>query len=336
MARTYDTIIWRLDDMSPEELDDAWRDYSATLSAVRARRVTVWLRNRIAPVVLFVFFMLLATTGFRGWFGEKGDPSTGSIAIALLVFAAVLWLFGTHSALDKKLRTWKVEEQDLSDQLGMHQLTVEKLRERLRRQRQPNEALLQPGVGPTGSDIPTVKRSGTTLPLKEVAGSFIVDTFEENKREWPATRGELRTLFPESFIVDDGDLDDEVAEFHFGLARIAVEMQALRNLLPAALARRIRGDILTILGSQDGKASSSALFVIGIDDAWSAALASDSNPMTSAGIALYRALELEQEIEIDGVPFASPTAVAMLTGLALSQVGWWRRYLANHSLHEGD
>jgi len=76
----------------------------------------------------------------------------------------------------------------------------------------------------------------------EVAGQFVLAVAEGVHQQWPEIVNELkRTLQPEDPISDD-----RYAGFEFSLAVIAVEIQALPDLLPSDQASRIREFVCSV------------------------------------------------------------------------------------------
>jgi hypothetical protein len=72
-------------------------------------------------------------------------------------------------------------------------------------------------------------------------------TFEAARQQWSATYSEFREAWGPHFLVSD----EREAVFDFGLAAIALDMQALLNLFPREQAERITKWIFATSSSQE-------------------------------------------------------------------------------------
>ena len=159
----------------------------------------------------------------------------------------------------------------------------------------------------------------------EGAGKFVLAILTRVQPEWPAIVAELRGILQEPLDA----LDDVWTQFEFAMAVVAVEMQALPNLLPADQARRIRQHVLTCLRTPNvGPAKIEA--VEAYEQAWTKAMADAELPFGSvAALLCERAGIRGAPVELGGVHYQDPLLLTALgTVVTTFAMGHWKNFLA--------
>ena len=162
----------------------------------------------------------------------------------------------------------------------------------------------------------------------EAAALFVHETLKTVRDRWAAASGEFRFLLEDQAEL----LDDPWVQYEFAMAVIAVQSQALPNLLPAPRAVVIHALIRQCLDVPE-------LDGVGVDafdvyhDAWLDGLESGEMPFAEVASTLFDRLELTQTNEVGGVRFKSPVVIAALGGFVVAIGGaWWKSFLAKHEL----
>ena len=81
----------------------------------------------------------------------------------------------------------------------------------------------------------------------EVAGQFVISIMKPIQQEWPKVAAELTRMLQLKQPIST----DQYAAFEFAIAVIALQIQALPNLLPPAQAGRIREHVMQCISSPD-------------------------------------------------------------------------------------
>jgi hypothetical protein len=151
---------------------------------------------------------------------------------------------------------------------------------------------------------------------------------------WPVIRSELALLLPATLQARPSLLDEQSTRHVLALAHVAVEMQALRVLLPAPLAERVIAEVIRCFAGVSAGGSTVSLLTV-LDERWRKCIARDVNPVRMIGLTIAEYLEAEEFIDVDGEETLSPVMLSGLTALVVfSGVGWWKEYLATHSISE--
>jgi hypothetical protein len=162
----------------------------------------------------------------------------------------------------------------------------------------------------------------------EVAGQFVLAVAEGVHQQWPEIVNELkRTLQPEDPISDD-----RYAGFEFSLAVIAVEIQALPDLLPSDQASRIREFVMQCLSSPDlGSYPREAIQEY--QDAWNQSLQQGELPFCGIASVLFDKLECRNTVQLGGSLFKDPLLLMALGEKVVTCAGgWWKTVTQEYKL----
>ena len=171
------------------------------------------------------------------------------------------------------------------------------------------------------------------VTTQAAVSAFLEATLRDTHAKWPMVREDLRFMLAVSLAERPSLLEESQTRAYFTLARIAVEMQALRNLLPDDTGWRVTDTIVRNLVSDPTLGQHALAFITAFDSRWSAALGKGVNPTPMIGLTICEFLDLDETIEIDGEEQLNPVVLSGLSSIPiLLGVGWWKKYCAVHSV----
>ncbi len=162
-----------------------------------------------------------------------------------------------------------------------------------------------------------------------IAGQFVRHFFQSVQSSWPDIRKDLSGVLGE----DAATLDGEIAPFEFVIAAIAVQIQALANLLPPDQAARIRDHVIRCLCSDElGTYPSDA-----IDEyqaAWDESLRMPEPPYHGIASVLYEKLGCSGTTSVGGTVFKSPITI-MALGAEIIYFGgpFWKTAVSKYTIY---
>lgn len=158
-----------------------------------------------------------------------------------------------------------------------------------------------------------------------VAAALFVNTLAETaKRDWPAISRKLdKFLSP----TDSHFQQIESGDFEFLLATVAVQLQALPNLLPKPQAARVRERVLAAMSTPElGAYPREAIREY--QAAWDEALAKPDLPWNAVASVLFDKLGCTNTVEIMGETFKHPFLISALAQeLVKFCGGWWKELI---------
>lgn len=162
----------------------------------------------------------------------------------------------------------------------------------------------------------------------------MLETLRDSASQWPKAREALRPALPDTLSQKPNLLSEEWTPYYFGLARVAAEMQAVRNLLEPDKADGVVAAILAVLRISGDDANASADFVRAVDLAWNESLRRGENPLPVVANCLYDVLELDEVIEVGAQRIINPVVTLFLQGVLVEQMraGWWKSFLARNRI----
>jgi hypothetical protein len=156
----------------------------------------------------------------------------------------------------------------------------------------------------------------------EAAGQFVISMVKPIQKEWSGIAAELTQMLQLKQPIST----DRYAAFEFALAVIALEIQALPNLLPATQAGRIREHVLGCISSPDlGSYPREAIHEY--QNAW--------NKSTQEGVAsvLFDKLGCQSIVELGQARFKDPLLLIALSERVLTfGGGWWKNAIQRYTL----
>lgn len=167
----------------------------------------------------------------------------------------------------------------------------------------------------------------------EAARRFVTAILHGVRQHWSKVSEQFRSMMHVST-----KLDTPWATLEFALAAIAVQMQALENLLPQEQAGRIRGNVVTYLAgaelfSEAEVANVAANAVESYGSAFKQAIDADEPPFGNVAATFCDRIQLGSSDVPTVGEFYSPLFLMALGGaITTTYLGWWKRFLATHRL----
>lgn len=158
------------------------------------------------------------------------------------------------------------------------------------------------------------------IPESEAAKGFVSHIAIHFQQHWPETANELIKVFPS----ENSIFDNENTPTEFFLAIIAVQIQALSNLLPNDQAMRIREYIMQgisypALGKYPRKA------IQEYQTAWDHALQKNEDPSIAVAAVLFDKIGCKSTHQSGKASFKSPILLTLLSSAIVSFGGpWWK------------
>ena len=153
---------------------------------------------------------------------------------------------------------------------------------------------------------------------QEIAAQFILHYCTIIPKRWPAIVSELNGVLKTSIQ------DLPVISYEFALAAIAVQIQALPNLLSETQAARIRQYIFECLTTED-VGSYPVEMIQQYEEVWAKALEIPENPVTHIAAALYDNLGCNSSVSIGDAKFKNPLLLAALSEKLIREGGpFWK------------
>ena len=163
------------------------------------------------------------------------------------------------------------------------------------------------------------------------AASFVTDTIENAERAWPSVVEQLKS----SFQLDIADLaSDNWAMFEFGLAVLAIESQAIANLMPSEQATRILSWVVRYLDGPELEGAGKESFKA-YGEAWTKAVEEADIPFTAVASVLCDRLEFDATVDAGTIVFKNPLVLTALGGaIVTTGGGWWKRLTKEYKVIE--
>lgn len=260
------------------------------------------------------------------------------------IYSYLLLLIGGFSAiaiLDGSL--WFVPPLILSPVLVLPWFFRRHARERVKQrcdattkqilQSQPSETYPAERVG-----VPRQK----TSTEQEAAALFVVSILRETQHAWPTVYSNLKESREEKFVLED----ESMAVFDLGLAAIAQDLQAVKNLFPSEQADRIEKWVLTwVLKCFDthdwGDYAVDEVKKYGAEFQKESRIGAEFALGAIPGRLLHRWLckgikNLEGEIGGEKTGFIDTMLMAEVTNQVIGFSGIWKRFKDDFDLVEGD
>jgi len=159
-----------------------------------------------------------------------------------------------------------------------------------------------------------------TLSEIEISGLFICTIIKNSLEHWPSISKELSQLFRHNKPISD----DEYSCFEFALAVIAIQIQALPNLLEQQQANRIRSHVLACISAPElGTYPKEAIEEY--QNAWNTSLENGNLPFDGIASVLFDKIECENKVELGGASFKAPLLLMALREYIVKFGGsWWK------------
>ncbi|MEP7001531.1 MAG: hypothetical protein ABI969_13685 [bacterium] len=167
----------------------------------------------------------------------------------------------------------------------------------------------------------------------EASMLFVESMMRDVQASWPAVRSSLALIIPDTLEERPALLDDPWTMHAITLARIGVEMQAVRHLLPTDVATRVLDELFVLLdyfARSDGRA---AALVRTLDQRWTRATGCGANPTNVIGLTLFEYLDLDELIDVDGEEVINPVQLTGLSSVPIQMgLGWWKQFLHTQAI----
>lgn len=161
----------------------------------------------------------------------------------------------------------------------------------------------------------------------EAAGQFVISMVKPIQKEWSGIAGELTQMLQLKQPIST----DRYAAFEFALAVIALEIQALPNVLPATQADRIREYVLGCISSPDlGSYPRDA-----IDEYQNACDKSTQEgkpPFAGMASVLFDKLGCQSSVEPGQARFKDPLLLIAFQKVITFGGGWWKNAIQRYTL----
>ena len=167
-----------------------------------------------------------------------------------------------------------------------------------------------------------------TISEKDAAGRFVLSILRGVRETWPQITGQFSP-----FLDSDAEqLQSPWAQFEFGVASIAIQIQALQNLLPTDQARRVRGYIVACLSAPDlGSVPVESLAAY--ERAWLDAPEQGEMPFNAVASVLYDHLGLDCSVTVGGARLKDPLLIMAMGGAVTTFGGpWWKSLISKYRL----
>lgn len=162
----------------------------------------------------------------------------------------------------------------------------------------------------------------------EAAGQFVIMITKDVQQHWPEIARELKGILQ----AEDSISDDQYAGFEYVLAVIAVQIQALPNLLPADQASRIREYIMQCISSPELEAYLREA-IQEYQNAWNQTLQRGEPPFYGIESLLFDKLMCRCAVELGEARFKSPLLFMALSEKVVTFGGpWWKTLVHEYKL----
>ena len=173
----------------------------------------------------------------------------------------------------------------------------------------------------------------TTVSAERASLLFVESMVHDSKQAWPEVRADLAIIVADALSTRPTLLDEHWTFHAIALARVGVEMQAVRNLLPASDANRVVDEIFNVLDDISRADRRNASLVRDLDERWTRATTRGVNPTGMIGLTLHDYLDLEELIQVNGEEVINPAVLVGLSSLPMRPgLGWWKQYLTTHTI----
>jgi hypothetical protein len=160
------------------------------------------------------------------------------------------------------------------------------------------------------------------------AGQFVLMVTKGVQHNWPEIAKELNILLE----AEDTISDDKFAGFEFTLAVIAIQLQALPNLLPSDQANRIREYVIQCISSPDLK-SYPRETIQEYQSVWDKSLQQGEPPFYGISSLLLNKLECRSVVKLGGSSFNDPLLLDALSEKVITFGGpWWKTVTQEYKL----
>jgi hypothetical protein len=162
----------------------------------------------------------------------------------------------------------------------------------------------------------------------QAATEFVMFMCKHVQAQWPSLCSSLTSFEPQFAKLGQ----DNIASYEFTLAAIAIQMQALPNLLRADQSARIRSHVMECLTTDEvGDYPYNALAEY--DAAWDRSVAQAEIPLGAVASVLYDKLGLTSSVPIGQTILKNPVLLTVL-GATIFEVGggWWKNYSDQHQI----
>lgn len=157
----------------------------------------------------------------------------------------------------------------------------------------------------------------------EVAGQFVISILRPIQQEWPKVAAELTAMLQLKQPIST----DQYAAFEFYLAVIALQIQALPNLLPPAQAGRIREHVMRCISSPD-LGSYPGQAIEEYQAAWNECLQQGEPPFYGIASVLFDKLGCQSSVALGSAKFKSPLLLIALSEKVITFGGtWWKNVI---------
>jgi hypothetical protein len=154
----------------------------------------------------------------------------------------------------------------------------------------------------------------------QAAGQFVVSIVKPIQHEWSNIAADITSMLQLKQPIST----DPYAGFEFALAVLAVEIQALPNLLPTEQAIRIREHVLRCISSPDlGNYPRDA--ICEYQSAWDQSIQQGEPPFHGIASVLYDKLECQSIVEFGHTKLKDPLLLMALSEKVIKiGGGWWK------------
>lgn len=162
----------------------------------------------------------------------------------------------------------------------------------------------------------------------EAAGQFVIMVTKGVQQHWPEIASELKGVLQ----AEDSISDDQYAGFEFALAVIAVQIQALPNLLPAEQASRVREYVMQCISSPELEEYPREA-IQEYQNAWDQTLQRGEPPFYGIASVLFDKLDCRSTVEFGEARFKSPLLLMALSEKVVTFGGpWWKTLTQEYEL----
>lgn len=168
-----------------------------------------------------------------------------------------------------------------------------------------------------------------SVPELVAAATFVNEIMTGTRARWRLILGLMEPVLSDR---DRETLQDNWSQFEFALACIAMEGQAIRNLLGEKQGARVAFAVRRSLDSP-------ALEGVGLESlneyeaAWRSALSQGEPPWFGVASAFYDRVGLTARTSLGDATFKDPLLLTALVDAMSKPVhGWWKTFLGSHEL----
>ncbi len=159
------------------------------------------------------------------------------------------------------------------------------------------------------------------LPEITAAVSFVLASIKRAQEIWPRLVSDVKGICGERLPGDDS------AILEFSLAVMAVEMEALPNLLPVDQADRIREYVVQYVSDLSSEPWGREVLQ-DYGEVWKQAVHEVENPLGAIASLLFDRLGCQATTELAGVKYKSPLLLMFfMERIVLCNSGFWKRLI---------